>query len=301
MSLLIGSWDYSVCMAEADFHDFEQQGWERAADRYGDAFGSLTSQTIPSLLIAAGVGKGTRLLDVASGPGYAAAAAAELGASPVGVDFSSEMVALARRRYPAIEFVEGDAEALAFDDASFDAVAINFGVLHLAQPDTALSEARRVLRPGGRCAFSVWAPPDVSMGFGIVLTAIETHGRMDVPLPAGPPFFRFSDAAESSRSMIAAGFVEPHVQTVPLVWRLSSGAALFDAFLQGAVRTAALLRAQTPDAMEKIRRAITAGAEQYRKDSGIELPMAAVLTSGVRTSCPPLGGPVASNSRGGTS
>jgi SAM-dependent methyltransferase len=266
---------------EPDFHQFEQQGWERAADHYGDAFGALTSQTIPSLLGAVKAGRGTRLLDVASGPGYVAAAAALLGASAVGVDFSSEMVALAARRYPAIEFVEGDAEALAFPDRSFDAVAINFGVLHLARPDTALAEARRVLKPGGRCAFTVWATPDISVGFGIVLKAIETHGRMDVPLPAGPPFFRFSDAAEAARSMTAAGFVEPRVETVPLVWRLASGRALCEAFLQGAVRTAALLRAQTPDAMEKIRRAIIDGAEHYRTAGGIELPMAAVLTSGV--------------------
>ena len=266
---------------EPDFHQFEQQGWERAADHYGDAFGSLTSQTIPSLLSAAGVGKGTRLLDVASGPGYVAAAAAELGASPVGVDFSSEMVALAARRYPALDFREGDAEALAFADGSFDAVAINFGVLHLARPDTALAEARRVLKPGGRCAFTVWATPDISVGFGIVLNAIEQHGRMDVPLPPGPPFFRFSDAAEASRSMVAAGFIQPRVQTVPLVWHLKSGGALCDAFLQGAVRTAALLKAQTPDAMAKIRRAITEGAEAYRQDDAIELPMAAVLTSGI--------------------
>ena len=263
-----------------DFHDFEQQGWERAADHYGDAFGSLTSQTIPALLRALGAGTSGRLLDVASGPGYVAAAAATLGASAVGVDFSSEMVALASRRYPGLEFVEGDAEALAFPDASFDLVAINFGVLHLARPDTALAEARRVLKPGGRCAFTVWATPDISVGFGIVLKAIETHGRMDVPLPAGPPFFRFSDAAEASRSLLAVGFTEPRVETVPLVWRLTSGEALFDAFLQGAVRTAALLRAQTPEAMSKIRRAIADGAELYRHGDVVELPMAAVLSSG---------------------
>jgi len=264
----------------ADFHDFEQAGWERAADHYGDAFGSLTSQTIPALLRAAGVGKGTRLLDVASGPGYVAAAAAGLGASVVGVDFSSEMVALAAGRYPGLEFMEGDAEALPFPDRSFAAVAINFGVLHLERPDTAIAEARRVLESGGRCAFTVWATPDVSVGFGIVLKAIETHGRMDVPLPAGPPFFRFSDAAESTRSMQAAGFSDVRVETLPLVWRLASGDALCEAFLQGAVRTAALLRAQSPDAMAKIRQSIREGAESYRNIDVIELPMAAVLSSG---------------------
>ena len=268
--------------AEPDFHHFEQAGWERAADAYGDAFGGLTSQTIPALLKAAGVTRGTRLLDVASGPGYVAVGAAELGASVVGVDFSSEMIARAKRRHPGLEFVEGDAESLGFPDRAFDAVTINFGVLHLARPDAALAEARRVLRPGGRCAFTVWAAPDISIGFGIVLKAIETHGRLDVPLPAGPPFFRFADAAESARSMAEAGFADTRIEKVPLVWRLPDGEALFEAFLHGAVRTAALLRGQSTDALDTIRRAISNGAEQHRRGGAIELPMAAVLSSGVR-------------------
>jgi SAM-dependent methyltransferase len=165
-------------MESLDFHDFEQSGWQRAAGRYGDAFGGLTSQTIARLLNAARVERGTRLLDIASGPGYVAAAAAAQGATACGIDFSSEMVRLAAGRYPGIRFLEGDAEALPFPDASFDAATINFGVLHLARPDAALAEARRVLVAGGRCALTVWAKPDVSVGFGIVLRAIETHGRM---------------------------------------------------------------------------------------------------------------------------
>lgn len=266
-------------MASPDFHSFEQSGWQRAADRYGDAFGRLTSQTIPRLLAAMNVGRGMRLLDVACGPGYVAAAAEKAGATAIGVDFSSEMVRLATRRYPAIRFQEGDAEALTFPDGAFDAVAINFGVLHLAAPDTALAEACRVLVPGGRCAFTVWAKPDVSVGFGIVLRAIETHGRMDVPLPEGPPFFRFSDPDEAARSMRAAGFVDRRVEQIPLMWRLESVDALYDAFVEGAVRTAALLKAQTPDATVAIRRAIIERLEPYRRGDAYELPMAAVLSS----------------------
>ena len=269
-------------MEPSSFHAFEQSGWQRAADRYGDAFGSLTRQTIPALLRAAGVRAGTRLLDVASGPGYVAAAAATAGATAVGVDFSSAMVALAARLSPGIRFEQGDAESLAFADGSFDAVAINFGVLHLARPDAALTEARRVLVAGGRCAFTVWAKPELSVGFGIVLRAIEMHGRMDVPLPAGPPFFRFSDPDEAARSLVAAGFVEPRVEQIPLLWRLDSAEAVYDAFVEGAVRTAALLKAQTPEALVAIRQAIRETAEQYRRGQSIELPMAAVLSSGTR-------------------
>src|SRR5256885_17029240 len=110
---------------ERSFHDFEQAGWEQAAEHYGDAFGSLTAQTIAPLLRAAGVRAGTRVLDVASGPGGVAAVAASWGAKPVGLDFSSRMVALARERYPSLTFEAGDAEALPFAGASFDAVVIN--------------------------------------------------------------------------------------------------------------------------------------------------------------------------------
>jgi SAM-dependent methyltransferase len=266
------------------FHDFEQAGWERAAEHYGDAFGSLTAQTIRPLLQAAGVTAGMRVLDVASGPGGVAAAAAELGAAPVGVDFSAQMVAVARRDHPSLRFEQGDAEALTFVDGRFDAVVINFGVLHLARPDAALSEARRVLVPGGRCAFTVWAKPEISVGFGIVLGAIERFGRLDVPLPEGPPFFRFSDSAESIRSMEAAGFVDVRVEQISLVWQLPSAGALFDAFANGAVRTAALLRAQTEDALGDIHTAIVEEAGKYRHGEVIELPMAAVLTSGVKPS-----------------
>src|SRR5204862_6545516 len=155
------------------FHDFERAGWERAAEFYGDAFGVVTVQTGVALLDACGVRSGSRVLDIACGPGFVAAAAAARGADVTGLDFSAAMIAEARQRHPSIAFRDGDAESLPFDAASFDAVVMNFGLLHLARPDTALREARRVLRPGGRYALTVWAPPDRAVGFGMVLKAIE--------------------------------------------------------------------------------------------------------------------------------
>src|SRR5207245_10651614 len=91
----------------APFHDFEQAGWQRAAEHYGDAFGGLTAQTADALLDAAGVSSGARVLDVATGPGFIAAAAAGRGAQVTGLDFSPAMIALARTRQPAIDFREG--------------------------------------------------------------------------------------------------------------------------------------------------------------------------------------------------
>jgi SAM-dependent methyltransferase len=269
-------------MATVEFRDFEQAGWERAAEFYGDAFGALTSQTAPALLDAVDAAPGTRLLDVATGPGFIAAAAAERGATVSGLDFARAMVVEARRRHPAIEFREGDAEALPFDDGRFDAVVMNFGMLHLARPDAAIAEARRVLRPGGRYAFTVWAAPERAVGFGLALRAIEAFGTMDVALPDGPPFFRFSDPVATRQTLESSGFVDVRVEELSLTWRLTSADAVFEALSRGGVRTAAVLRAQTPDALGAIRAAVRKGVESYATGDGFTIPMPAVLASSRR-------------------
>jgi SAM-dependent methyltransferase len=264
------------------FREFEHRGWENVAAEYDLRFADLANQSIEPLLNAAGAGQGIRLLDVASGPGHAAAAAVRRGCSVLGVDFSAEMVAIARRRRPQLEFREGDAEKLDLPDRSFDAVVMNFGMLHLGQPDRAIAEAHRVLRSGGRYAFTVWETPERAVGFGIVLGAIQTHGNANVPLPEGPPFFRFSDPDESERTLKSAGFMNVRVHRVPQTWSLESGADLFTAFRTAAVRTAALLHAQTPEALDRIRTDVTDRAEALRIGNRIELAMPAVLTSAVK-------------------
>jgi SAM-dependent methyltransferase len=217
------------------------------------------------------------VLDVACGPGYLAAAAARRGARVVGVDFAEAMLRAARRSVPAVAFELGDAEALPFGTGRFDAVLMNFGLLHLARPDQAIVEAARVLRPGGRAAFTVWAPPSHAVAFGLVLDAVRAHGNPDVPLPPGPPFFRFSDARECEAATLAAGLRECRVTEVPQRWRLDSGEALFEVMRGGTVRTGGLLQAQSAEALAAIRRAVIEGAERYRAGPGIELPMPSVL------------------------
>jgi ubiquinone/menaquinone biosynthesis C-methylase UbiE len=268
----------------AAFSRFERDGWEKLPDGYHDAFSRLTTQVIPALLDAAGVQRGTSLLDVATGPGYVAAAAAQRGAAVLGVDFAATMVEAARRRHPALRFEAGDAEALSFPDASFDAVTINFGMLHLARPDQALAEAHRVLRPGGKVAFTVWAKPDQARGMGMVLEALQKHGDLNVPLPPGPPFFRFSDPAEARRSLLAAGFVSPQVATVPQTWRFDAPQELFEVMLNSTVRNGALLRAQTPQALAAIRNAVNQAAAAFAQAGTIAVPMPAVLSSATKGS-----------------
>ena len=264
------------------FRAFERAGWEDIPESYHEAFGRLTIQAIEPLLDAAGVKRRVSFLDIASGPGYVAAAAAKRGATVLGVDFSARMVAQARQLHPEIEFREGDAEDLSLGNGLFDAAAMNFGILHLGQPEKALLEAQRILRSGGRFAFSVWAPPEETIGFGIVLRAVELHGEPRIELPEGPPFFRYSDPQECSRGLIVAGFESPTVTKVSQVWRLPAGDGLFNAMKDSTVRTAGLLRAQKPTVLGKIRDAMRAELANYTKGDRVELPMPALIVSGLK-------------------
>jgi SAM-dependent methyltransferase len=254
----------------AAFRHFEHLGWQEVASKYHNGFAAVTTQAAVALLDAARAGSDVRVLDVACGPGYIAAAAASRGAAATGIDFSSEMILEARARYPGLDFREGDAEQLAFRDSEFEAVVSNFGMLHLGRPELAIREAHRVLQPGGRIAFTVWDTADKAIGFGIVIAAIQKYGDLNVPIPPGPPFFRFSDPEESKRFLSTAGFKNPAVIQVPQVWCLESADALFDVMYHGSVRNAALLRAQKPDVLEAIRAEIRAGVKRY--DNTLTMP-----------------------------
>jgi SAM-dependent methyltransferase len=261
------------------FHAFEREGWERAPDAYHRYFGALTAQTIEALLDSVANTPGASLLDIASGPGYVAAAAKRRGWAPIGVDFSESMVALAQKLHPGIDFCWGDAESLPFGDAQFDRAVMNFGILHLAQPDAAIHEAFRVLRRGGRFGFTAWAKPEEAIGFRIALHAVEEFGNPDVPLPPGPPFFRFSDREESRRVLEGTGFAEVVILQLPLVWRLASPEEVFDAFYNGSARTGGLLRAQTPAALAKVREGILKNAAAFTRGDHLEIPMPALVIS----------------------
>ncbi len=96
------------------------------------------------------VGPGSRALDVATGTGDLAVELASRGADVVGMDFAEGMLELARKKAPSLTFEPGDAQALAYEDGSFDAATVGFGARNFGDLRRGLEEMARVVRPGGR-------------------------------------------------------------------------------------------------------------------------------------------------------
>jgi len=183
-----------------DFFSFEHDGWEAVCAGYEQYFLALTRQSVTPLLDAARVTAGSNLLDVSTGPGLIAAAAAARGACAAGLDFSAESLGIARRNYPAIEFYQGDVQALPFDDDLFDAVICGYGIIYVPDPAKALAEMKRILKPGACQTLSARRPPAPDNGYGLVFDAINTHAEPVATLPHGPDFFSIQCRWRTCRS-----------------------------------------------------------------------------------------------------
>ena len=265
---------------ENAFNAFEAAGWESKAAGYDEFFGRITGRLVGPLLDGAEVGSGSRVLDVATGPGYAAALAAERGASIVGMDLAEGMVSLAARLHPGLEFRRGDAEALPFPDEVFDAVVANFVLLHVGRPERAVSEFVRVLGSGGRVALTVWDLPERTRVLGVFIDAVAA-ARATPPagIPLGPPFFRFSDDGEFVSLLTSQGLEDATVRTVSFMHSVPSPDDLWRGMLGGTVRTSALVLHQPDEMQRQIRTAFDRIVQHYTVGDHLELPVSVKLAT----------------------
>ena len=248
--------------------------WNRGAETYADSFAGTVDKGVTPTLDAAGVGQGTRVLDVATGPGILAAAAAERGAIATGVDFAEDMIAVARRAHPEIGFEVADASDLPFDNASFDAVVMGFALFLMAEPDTVLHEAQRVLVPGGRACFSLWDWP--VPGFDLFYNTMAKYLPGESPV-GEPPLMGVSDRELLAGKAESAGFVAATVKPLSIVWELAEPEHLFDA-----LATLRDFSALSDETLYSFRAEVAAGARAHERDGRYLVPFPALLLSGTK-------------------
>ena len=262
------------------FNAFEAAAWQEQAPGYDRFLGRITGRLVEPLLDAAGVGSGTRVLDLATGPGYAAGRAAERGASVVGIDIAPAMVELAGRLHPGLEFRQADAHELPFADESFDAVVGNFLILHLGRPEQAAAEFARVLRPGGGLALTAWDLAEHARLFALFLEAVAEGGAtVPADLPKGPDFFRFSVDEEFDALLRDRGLEDRSVTTIAFAHRVATAEEVWDGMLAGTVRTAAMISRQSPETRQRIRAQFDRLVDAYRDGEAIELPISVKLAA----------------------
>lgn len=265
-----------------EFVNFEREGWTAHMEGYINTLAAVTRQTVQATLQAAGVKPGDRVLDICCGPGMLSAAAVSIGASSVGLDFP-DVVAMARKLVPDAEFQEGDATQIPFPDNSFDAVVCGYGILHVPDPERAMQEMLRVLRPGGRAALSVWDNETVPNGLGLVYKAAQLHADLSMALPHGPSVFQFSTLDTMRNALSRIGFTEVEAVHFKQGWQVKSGNAFLEALKVGTVRTGAILAAQTSDVLSKIAADFETALADLRTGDGLfSVPMPAIIGSGAK-------------------
>lgn len=266
-----------------EFSAWERASWERRAQAYTASLGALTSGSVEPLLHAARVRRGTRVLDVGTGPGFIAVAAAKRRAVVTALDQSAAMVRSVR--VTGVTAVQAGVDALPFRNGQFAAVVAGYLINHLAWPEASIDELERVLAPAGRLAFTVWDRAEINPAVGLFnVTALELG--LTASLPSGPDPQRFADEGEVRALLIK--WRDVSIERLRWSVRVEPG-AWFDAIAEATPRTGAVLAQASPKRRAEARNHyVQLATARYGDTEGcVLLPAAAVLVGATKASSIP--------------
>jgi SAM-dependent methyltransferase len=254
--------------------------WEEAAAGWSArraAFQAMAAPVSEWMVDAIEPQPGQTVLELAAGPGDTGLLAAELlrpGGKLISTDGAEAMVAVARERageLGLVDMVEArpmEAEWIDLETASVDAVLCRWGYMLLADPETALRETRRVLRPGGRVALAVWDTREVNPLLAAPTTVAVALGFTPSPPPGRPGPFALADREELEDILATAGFADVIVDTVDLQFTFASVDELWEHQVELSPTLADLTRTLSPADHYRLRDAFDEHLAQYVGEDG---------------------------------
>jgi ubiquinone/menaquinone biosynthesis C-methylase UbiE len=251
------------------FKEAQHTDWQTAAPgwrRWYDVLEAETGGFVVSrkLVELAGLGPGDTVLDVATGygePALTAAHAVGPGGRVVATDLAEDMLAFGRERavqagLDNLELLEADAEALRFDDETFDAILSRQGLQFLPDVPGTLRRFHSFLKREGRLAAAVWGPPD-TVQFALPIPVIFKELELPPPPPGRPGPFALADAGALARLVADAGFQDVETGTVTAIYETASPEDFTQWTRDVAPPIVNLVKGQPPDVQERVWRKVT--------------------------------------------
>ena len=261
----------------------QRYGWDLASNDYDCLWQEQLAPARNWMLSLAALAPGEKVLDLACGTGLTTLAAADSvgpGGSVLGTDLSGQMIAVARQRaadqhLSNVTFKRMDAETLEFPDATFDVVLCSLGLMYVPDPQRALREWLRVLKPGGRVAIAVWGKR-VNCGWAPVFPIVEAEVDSDVC----PLFFSLGEPDALLSLCEDAGFREVRQRRVATVLSYDDADSACDAAFIGGPVALAWSRFDE-EVRAHVRARYKHAIEPWRRNDGYRLPGEFVVIAGV--------------------
>ena len=251
-------------------------GWERWRAQLAENLSPVRTWLIRELAPR----PGDMVLELCAGPGETGFAAAEIVGERgrlLSTDFSPEMVEMARRRGAElglrnVDYRVIDAERIELDTNSVDGVLCQSGYMLVADPAAALSETRRVLRPGGRVALSVWGEPERNPWASIAGRFLVERGHMPPPEPGAPGAFSMASEERTRELLESAGFTAVRIEEVAVRWRFRDLDEYQRWLMDVSASLALVIRGLPAEEAKALRSHLAEALAQFAVDGGYELP-----------------------------
>jgi ubiquinone/menaquinone biosynthesis C-methylase UbiE len=271
----------------------QRQQWNEAAEarhRWGATLEEWFAQVTAAMLDMTRVGPGNRILDIATGAGEPALSAAEQVGTEgyvLATDLAENIIQYAQHQadQSGLKHFETrvmDGENLELDNESFDVVLCRFGLMFMPNAQRALSEWRRVLKPGGRAAVAVFSSPDKNAWAATPVAIIRRRAQLPPPNPDQPGLFSFAGDGVLENALKTAGFRTVMVQYLSTPLRMPSAEEYVRFARESFGGFNQMMAHLSKEERESVWDEVAEAMKQFETGEGIEVTCTPIVACGVR-------------------